>query len=186
VTSDLDEDGQIMIAIAGGDRSALGRLYDRYAGPLCGLAEKLLGGKREAQDLVHDVFLEVWRQAEDWDPERGSVRAWVFLRLRSRALDRLKSPGHSRAVALEDSHIDRAGDREEDPALAPDRTTVRKALAGLPADQRAVLELGYFEGLSSTEIAERLGVPVGTVKSRVASAMAKLREELSALPEEGE
>jgi RNA polymerase sigma-70 factor (ECF subfamily) len=174
-----------MIAIAGGDKSALGRLYDRYAGPLCGLAEKLLGGgKREAEDLVHDVFLEVWRQAEDWDPERGSVRAWVFLRLRSRALDRLKSPGHSRAVALDDSHVDQAGATDEDPALAPDRTAVRKALAALPSEQRAVLELGYFEGLSSTEIAEKLGVPVGTVKSRVASAMAKLREGLTALPEE--
>jgi RNA polymerase sigma-70 factor (ECF subfamily) len=184
VSSEHEEDGEIMIAIAGGDRSALGRLYDRYAGPLCGLAEKLLGGRREAQDLVHDVFLEVWRQAEDWDPERGSVRAWVFLRLRSRALDRLKSPGHSRAVALEESHVDQASGTDEDPSLAPDRAAVRRAVAALPAEQRAVLELAYFEGLSSTEISGRLGVPVGTVKSRVASAMAKLREGLVAPPEE--
>ncbi len=164
-------------SIAGGDRVALASLYDRYAGTLVALAERLLGGgKREAQDLVHDVFLEVWRQAGDFDEGRGSARGWILMRLRSRALDRKKSPGMRRAVALEDTRVIEDARSDEDPALAPDRAAVRRALVALPDDQRAVVELAYFEGLSSTEIAERLGVPVGTVKSRVAAAFVKLRE----------
>jgi RNA polymerase sigma-70 factor (ECF subfamily) len=176
------DDERLMGMIAGGDRNALGSLYDRYAGVLCALAERLLGGKREAQDLVHDVFLEVWRSAGDYDRERGTVRGWILLRLRSRALDRIKSPGHSRAVALEDTHVREEAASDEDPALAPDRAAVRRALETLPPEQRGVVELAYFEGLSSTEIAERLSVPVGTVKSRVAAAMSKLRHELAVSP----
>lgn len=169
-----------MTAIAGGDRDALGRLYDRYAGMLVAIAERLLGGAREAPDLVHDVLLEVWRQAGDYDATRGSVKSWILLRLRSRAADRRKAPSSSRVVGLADTNVTESAATGEDPSLAPDREKVRRALAELPADQRAVLELGYFEGLSSSEIAARLAVPIGTVKSRVAAAIGKLRAGLEA------
>jgi RNA polymerase sigma-70 factor, ECF subfamily len=172
-------DEVLIHSIAGGDREALAKLYDRYAGMLVPLAERLLGGgKREAQDLVHDVFLEVWRQAGDYDEGRGSARGWILMRLRSRALDRKKSPGVRRAVSLDDTRVSEEAKNDEDPALAPDRSTVRRALSELPEEQRTCVALAYFEGLSSTEIAERLGVPVGTVKSRVAAAFIKLREAL--------
>jgi RNA polymerase sigma-70 factor (ECF subfamily) len=164
--------------IAAGDTGALARLYDRYAGGLLAVGCRILGERREAEDLLHDVFLEVWRQAGQFDPERGSVRAWLFVRLRSRALDRRKAAGWSRVVSVDHRRLaDESGSPgpADDPSLAPDRAAVRRALAALPDEQRLVLELGYFEGLSSTEIAERIAAPVGTVKSRVAAALGRLR-----------
>jgi RNA polymerase sigma-70 factor (ECF subfamily) len=174
-------DEALVRALAGGDREALGRLYDRYAALLIGVGYQILGNRREAEDLLHDVFLEAWRQAGQYDPGRGSVRAWLVMRTRSRALDRRKSAGFSRQVPLELGRLDAAasaGTAHHDPALAADCVRLRRALAALPGEQRAVLELSYFEGLSAADIAERVGVPIGTVKSRTAAALAKLRASL--------
>lgn len=180
-----EEDARLVHAIAEGDRDALARLYDRYAPILMGVAYRLLGERREAEDLVHDVFLEAWRQAADFDAERGSVRAWLLMRLRSRAIDRRKAAGFTRVISLDSGMLaetirEHRDAPHEDPMLAPDRTAVRSALAALPEEQRAVLLLGYFEGLSSSEISTRTGVPIGTVKSRVAAALARLRGALHA------
>jgi RNA polymerase sigma-70 factor (ECF subfamily) len=166
-------------AIADGDREALGRLYDRYAPTLMAVGVRILGDRREAEDVLHDVFLEVWRQAANYDESRGSVRTWLLMRMRSRALDRRKAAGFARVVSL-DQRGDDARGVGDDPSLVPDRETVRRALADLPPEQRQVLELGYFEGLSSTEIAARVEAPVGTVKSRVAAGLGKLRATLGA------
>jgi RNA polymerase sigma-70 factor (ECF subfamily) len=172
------EDARWVAAAAQGDREALGRLYDRYAPGLTALGLRVLGERREAEDVVHDVFLEVWRHAGEYDLRRGSVRAWLFMRMRSRALDRRKSAGFSRRVSLDaDGLGEEAGD--EDPRLAPDRAGVRRALLALPPEQREVIELAYFAGLSSTEVAEKLEIPVGTVKSRAAAGLAKLRAALA-------
>jgi RNA polymerase sigma-70 factor (ECF subfamily) len=101
----------------------------------------------------------------------------MLIRLRSRAIDRRKAAGVARVVSLEQEGgvLDHEAPTAEDPSLAPDRAAIRRAIAGLPEEQRVVLELGYFEGLSSSEIAERIAAPIGTVKSRVAAALAKLR-----------
>jgi RNA polymerase sigma-70 factor (ECF subfamily) len=163
--------------VAGGDQTALGRLYDRYVATLLALARRMLGDAREAEDLVHDLFLEVWRQAGDYDGARGSVRAWILMRLRSRALDRRKSPRLARRSSLDDAPI-ASLESADDPSIAADRSRVRRALGGLPGEQRLVLELSYFEGLSSSEIAERETLPLGTVKSRLAAGMHKLRAAL--------
>jgi RNA polymerase sigma-70 factor, ECF subfamily len=177
--ADSEEDRQLWQRVVDGDRAALGQLYDRYGGLMLALARRIMGDARESEDLVHDVFLEAWRQAADFDPERGSVRAWLVLRLRSRALDRRKSAGFARVDSLDaDVGLQMRADESEDPALSPDRQAIRKAMAELPSEQRQVLLLGYFEGLSSSEIAERLGTPIGTVKSRVAAAMGRLRSAL--------
>jgi RNA polymerase sigma-70 factor (ECF subfamily) len=168
-------DGALIRRVAGGDREALGTLYDRYAGILVAVARRIVGDAREAEDLVHDVVLEVWRSAGDYDDARGSVRAWILMRLRSRALDRRKAPRVARQVAMTPEAMEGALSEEAEAHWAPDRSRVRQALAQLPPEQRTVLELGYYEGLSSTEIALRVAVPVGTVKSRVAAALAKLR-----------
>ncbi|MDB4967653.1 MAG: polymerase sigma-70 factor [Myxococcales bacterium] len=175
-------DVTLISGAAAGDRDCLAALYDRYAPALLAIGRRILGDRREAEDLLHDVFIEVWRQAADYDEARGSVRAWLLMRMRSRALDRRKAAVFSKRADLPAPEAVAAtvGDAHsgEDPELGADRTAVRRALAELPAEQRQVLELGYFEGLSSSEIAERLRAPIGTVKSRVAAALTKLRQGL--------
>jgi RNA polymerase sigma-70 factor (ECF subfamily) len=161
--------------MADGDRGALASLYDRYGGVLLAVGVRMLADRREAEDLLHDVFLEAWRQAGDFDAGRGSVRTWLLVRMRSRALDRRKAAGYTRSVPLDDPSTTRDWASIDDPSGAPDRAAVLRALAELPAEQRQVLELGYFEGLSSSEIAQRIDAPIGTVKSRVAAALGKLR-----------
>jgi RNA polymerase sigma-70 factor (ECF subfamily) len=170
------DDAFLIRAVANGDRHSLAALYDRYSGVMLAIGQRILRTPREAEDLLHDVFLEVWRCAGDWDGNRGTVRAWLLLRMRSRALDRRKSAAFSRNVALGDH----AGDvpravSDEDPTLGADRAAVTRALAELPDEQRTVLTLAYYEGLSCSEIAEKIHVPIGTVKSRAAAALAKLR-----------
>lgn len=164
--------------IAGGDRQALARLYDRYASVLLALAMRIIRDRREAEDLLHDVFLEVWRSAKDYDLTRGRVRTWLIIRMRSRALDVTKSARVSRRSG-DPEVIDRMP-AEGDIGGSPDRQRVRAALAELGPEQRHVLELAYFEGLSCSEIAERVGIPIGTVKSRLAAALGKLRHTLGA------
>ncbi len=170
-------DAELIRAAAAGDRTSFGRIYDRYAGTLLAVALRIVRERREAEDVVHDVFLEAWRAAKDYDVQRGTLRTWLTMRARSRALDRRKSAGFSRSEPLDESRMT-ARASSEDPSLSSDRQTVRRALAELPAEQRAALELGFFEGLSASEIAERIRVPIGTVKSRVAAALAKLRQHI--------
>lgn len=165
--------------MARGDASALSALYDRYAPILLALTERILGRSGEGEDLVHEVFLEAWRKSASYDAGRASVKAWLVLRMRSRCLDHRKSARVSRrAQGSEETWLkDSAG--TGDASLAPDRARVREVLVNLPAEQRAVLLLGYFEGLSSSEMAEQLGIPIGTVKSRAAAGLAALRASLT-------
>ena len=172
-------DARLVAGIARGDTGSLAELYDRYCGSLLAIGHRILGERREAEDLLHDVFLEVWQKAADYDAARGTVRAWLVMRMRSRALDRRKAAGFARVVSIEERRVPEEAPAGEDPALARDRVAVRRAIAELPAEQRQVLELGYYEGLSSSEIAERIRAPIGTVKSRVAAALAKLRAALA-------
>ena len=179
--ANASETDEVLIrAIANGDRRALSALYDRHAPLMLGLARRIVGGKPEAEDIVHDVFVESWRRAADYDEQRGSVKAWLLLRTRSRAIDFRKSAGVARTVPTGDSDwlaslVDPRGDASE----APDRERLRRLLSALNVEQREVLLLGYFEGLSSSEIATKIGIPIGTVKSRVAAALTALRQALS-------
>ena len=170
--ADLDLDD--IVRVVRGDTAALGSLYDRHAPQMLAVATRILRSPREAEDLVHDVFVEVWKRAGDYDPRRGSVRGWLLLRVRSRSLDRVRSAGWSRGRSLVEERDGGSVDAD-DTEGATDHRAVRRALSELPEEQRTVLMLGYFEGLSSSEIATRTGVPIGTVKSRVAAAMTKLR-----------
>ena len=172
-------DAALVAAIAAGDRDALARLYDAYSPLLFGLAKRILGDAAAAEDLIHDVFLEVWHHAAEYSAERGSVPAWLTVRTRSRALDRVgKSSRAARAV-------ERASNEQPDasPPAAPtsvDGARVRQMALALPDELVAVLDLAYFEGLSSSEIAERLNTPIGTVKSRMARALSQLRQAMGA------
>jgi RNA polymerase sigma-70 factor (ECF subfamily) len=122
------------------------------------------------------VFLEAWRHAGDYQPERGSVKSWLLLRMRSRCLDRVRSHGFSRSTPLTQEPA--RGGAAERSERRLDAARARALLEQLPDGQREVLELGYFQGLSFSEIALQLKIPVGTVKSRVSAAMGKLRADL--------
>jgi RNA polymerase sigma-70 factor (ECF subfamily) len=168
---DAELDAALVAQMAAGDAGALARLYERHSSLLLGLAVRIVRERRDAEDLLHDVFLEAWRAAKDFDPERGRVRTWLAIRMRSRALDLMKSSRVSRNAG--DGGLEVLVDDAEAPS--PDHARVRAALAELGLDQRKVLELAYFEGLSCTEIAERVAIPVGTVKSRIAAGLERLR-----------
>ncbi len=175
------QDVLLVRAMADGDRGALARLYDRHANTLMALGVRVLGDREAAQDLLHDVFLEAWRRAGTYDESRGSVKAWLAMRMRSRALDRIRKRKRTRTVSLErESTLPERKASTPSPDSAPDRQRVRRCLAELPENQRAVLQLAYFAGLSSTEIAARLELPIGTVKSRTAAALRRLRGVLRA------
>jgi RNA polymerase sigma-70 factor (ECF subfamily) len=119
-------------AVADGDRASLAQLYDRYAPSLMAVGCRILGERREAEDLLHDVFIEVWQKAAGFDPQRGSVRAWLVMRTRSRARDRKKSAGSQRLVSLEERRAPEEASPGEDPLFGPDRKAVRSALSELP------------------------------------------------------
>lgn len=172
---DAAHDAGLVARMASGDRAALAGIYERHAGLLLGIALKIVRERREAEDLLHDVLLEAWRAAKDFDPKRGRVRTWLAIRMRSRALDHQKSARVSRNAGA--GGLDLLVDERE--VASPDAARVRAALAELGPEQRRVLELAYFEGLSCTEIAERAAIPVGTVKSRLAAGLDRLRTRLN-------
>jgi RNA polymerase sigma-70 factor (ECF subfamily) len=162
--------------LAAGDPAALAEFYDRFAGLVNALALRILRDTGDAEDVVQEVFLQAWRQADRFDPARGTPEAWLCTIARTRALDRLRR----RASRREDPS-------ESAPPLASlprnvEALAVREALRELSQDQRRALELAYFEGLTQTEIAARLGEPLGTIKTRIRTAMIRLRESLGPIP----
>lgn len=167
----VESDQECLYRIARGDRAALAQLYTAFAPLMLGLAVRIIRDPKEAEDLIHDVFVEAWKRAGDYDPTRASVKAWLLMMVRSRALDRLRS-ARAKQVTLVAAvpEVEVLSD-----GTAGERGQLHGALARLTPEQRSVLELGYFQGLSSQEIATTLGVPIGTVKSRVAAALGHLR-----------
>jgi RNA polymerase sigma-70 factor (ECF subfamily) len=171
-------DSDLVRAVARGDEVALAACYDRYRLILFGLILRILHDREDAEDVLQEVFLQVWRRAGDFDEARGRAFTWLVTIARSRALDRLRSAGSRARLGEQAAQIPR--DDVEDAALdsvkSEQGTIVRQALAELPEEQQKTLFLAYFEGLTQTEIAARLGDPLGTVKTRMRSGMIKLRE----------
>jgi RNA polymerase sigma-70 factor (ECF subfamily) len=178
ISSRSGDDPALVAAIAAGDQEALGLLYDHHAPKLLGLARRMLGDQAAAEDLLHDVFLEVWQHAAEYAPARGSVAAWLTIRTRSRALDRI-GRGARQAVAVERAAGELAGAADLPASAALDGARLRDLVARLPGELVTILELAYFEGLSASEVAARVGIPIGTVKSRMARALSLLREALA-------
>ena len=177
VPAERIEDADLVAALVRGDRAAMATLYDRHSSLLMALGVRMLQDRAAAEELVHDVFLEAWHHARDYDVSRGTVRAWLLTRTRSRALDR-RAARARQARVVEQAALEHGEERASDGGAAFDAERVRREMACLPAELVAVLELAYFEGLSSSEIATRLEIPTGTVKSRMARALATLREQL--------
>jgi RNA polymerase sigma-70 factor (ECF subfamily) len=172
---DRDEpsDGQLVQRAQLGDRAAFGQLYDRFAPRLEAVAERLLKKRRDSGDLVHDVFLEAWQHIREYDAEKATFRTWLLMRLRSRAWDSLaRADARTTRLLHEGEQLESVSAPQQEHAL--ERSVVRAALEGLEEGVRGVLDLSYFEGLSAREIGERTGLPVGTVKSRLARGLAAL------------
>ena len=175
----LQTDAELLREVAGGDRAAFGQLYDRLAPTALSIGYRMLGSWREAEDLVHDVFLECWRGAARYDPARGSVRTWILVRTRSRAIDRMRKAQRDATLPLDDELLDGDIAHTIDLAAKTERLTLYRVLCQLSSEQRAVVELGYFGGYSSSEIALALEIPIGTVKSRMVRALDSLRQLLA-------
>jgi RNA polymerase sigma-70 factor (ECF subfamily) len=180
------EDGRLILAMARGDLFALGTFYDRYARLVFGLAARVTGNAADAEEVLQDVFIQAWSQAALYAPARGSPRTWLLTIARTRAIDRRRrrrwdeAPGSVGQEPL-DPAVDPAADLEERTL----RDAVQKAIALLPPEQRAAIELAYFQGLTHTEIAMQTGDPLGTVKGRLRLGMEKLRGLLGPVLEEG-
>jgi len=169
------DDRSVVERIARGDPGALRELYDHFGGRALAIALRVLGTRSEAEEVVQEVFIQVWHRAREYDPERGGALSWILTIARSRAIDRLRSRGaHQRATSS----------LEPDPPSMPlpselaeerqRRERIDAALRALPQEQRRAIELAYFEGLSQSEIASLTGDPLGTVKTRVRLGMSKL------------
>ncbi len=174
-------------AVARGDLSAFEKLYDRYSPTIYAVLLRILGNAEDAQEMLQEAFVKVWTNASMFDAVRGSEVAWLISIARSKGIDRLRSRkirsdrenDAGREISIHSSFVDRT--TGADTAIqSQERTAVRNALAELPEPQRIALELAYFEGLSQSEIAERLGEPLGTIKTRMQLGMKKLRERLQA------
>jgi len=186
------EDRALVRRMAAGEQEALGLLYDRHSSRVYSLALHLLGSESDAEEVVEETFWQAWRQAGRYEDGRGSVPTWLGMITRSRALDRLRARARLREDAL-DALPERSTDGDDAPlagdplanAESAERSAlIRRAMEELPPEQRKVVELAYFGGLSQTEIAERTGEPLGTIKTRVRLAIRKLKEKLSMLREE--
>jgi len=164
--------------VIGRDSSALKAIYDRCAGRALALALRILRTRSDAEEVVQETFLEVWRRANEYNPRRGGIDVWVLTIARSRAIDRLRSEGAAarfKAIATVTDSGPELSLVSRDPAeQQQDRARVESALKQLPPEQRQVVEMAYYEGLSQREIAGRTGDPLGTVKTRVRLGMEKL------------
>lgn len=163
-----------------GDESALAALYDRYAGLLFAMLLRILRDRQTAEEVLQDLFLQLWRGAARYDASRGSLPAWLMVMGRNRAISRLRR--RDSQELLEDveawpaNAIASGVDIEEETQRAQLAERLRAAMTALPLEQREAVEFAYFEGMTQTEIAERTGSPLGTVKSRVRAALQSLRE----------
>jgi len=173
-------DSALIAKMMAGDESALSALYDRYSPVLFGMLMRVLNDRQAAEEVLQDLFLQLWRNAGQFDASRGSLPAWLIVIGRNRAISRLR--GRRDREVLEEEEGDFAGtfaspqNIEDEAARNQMARTVSAAIEKLPAEQRQAVELAYFEGMTQSEIAAKTGAPLGTVKTRVRTAMQTLRQ----------
>lgn len=179
--ADLD----LIEKIRQGDQSALDLLYKRYSSPVYSLIWKILQNSEEAEDVALDVFWQVWRQADRYDPARGAPPAWIFTLARSRAIDRLRSRSRreDRTISIDDPNLhfdplDENASPDQVVSFRQSRDAVRAAMEKLSVVQREAVELAFLKGMTHVEIAEKLGQPLGTVKTRIRQGLIRLRKHL--------
>ncbi len=182
MSDERDVDARLAERIRAGRTDALGELYDRYASVAMGTALRVVTDREEAEDVVHDAFVAVWRKIDRFDPQRGSLRSWLMTVVRNRAIDRIR--GRRPQMDLEDADersLLRTGPNPtwEAALERASAAQVQAAMAALPDEQRQAVELVYFQGYTYREVADLTGVPPGTATGRLRLALSKLRSALS-------
>ncbi len=181
----LDEEIALLRQVAQGDRRSFEQLYDRFSGVLFSTAYRVLNNQEAAEDVLQDVFIQIWEKAPLYDSTRGKPMTWAVTLTRNKAIDRLRSTQRrSRLqddVQRESETFEQFDDRSSFDAVAAGETSklVREAIQKLSPDQRQAIELAFFSSLTQTEIAEQLGEPLGTIKARIRRGMMKLRDVIS-------
>jgi RNA polymerase sigma factor (sigma-70 family) len=175
-------DESLLASVASGDDAALGQLYDRFGRVAYGLALRVLRDERLAEDAVQEAFLAVWRQAASFRPERANAQTWVLTFVHRRAVDLVRREERRRGDPLDAAAEPATVSAAEDAELRRRRDAVQRALAQLPDEQRRPIELAYYGGFTQSELAERLGEPLGTIKSRMFTGLKRLRELLGDEP----
>ncbi len=182
---DLDAEIALLQRVAQGDRVSFETLYDRFSGVLFSTAYRVLNNQEAAEDVLQDVFIQIWEKAPLYDPARGKPMTWAVTLTRNKAIDRLRSTVRRNRlqddVEREAETFEQFDDRSSFDAVAAGETNqiVRDAIQKLSKDQREAIELAFFSSLTQTEIAERLNEPLGTIKARIRRGMMKLREVLN-------
>ena len=177
-----DDAAQLIIRIAGGDQEAFSRFYDAFAGTAFRLIRRVLRDPAPAEDVLQEVFWQVWQDARLYDARRGSPLGWLLMRAKARAIDRLRSIRRREktfVMPVDEARAPASDAGADNPGAAEDRGVVESALDRLPDAQRRVIELAFYEGLTQTEIATRLGQPLGTVKTRARLGLERLRGALA-------
>ena len=174
----VDDDARLIARVAASDDHALRLLYERHASRMYSITSRLLGNREEAEEILQEVFFDLWNRASTFDATGGSAMGWIFTIARNRAVDRL------RARATRRRTLEAVRHEAPTPTVTPERQTesmqarrgVSRALAELSPEQRTVIEMAYYDGLSQSEIAARTGSPIGTVKGRTRAALEKLAQ----------
>lgn len=179
----LGDEGLIRL-LSGRDPHALSELYDRYGKLVFSIALKVVGNRGTAEDITQDVFIRIWEKAETFDPERSKFSTWIASIARNRGIDVLRKGGGSKSREVEfwaeadEGAFSHPQTTESQAEVWIEQKRIRSAIQKLPKEQQQVLGLAYFRGMTHREIAEELGQPLGTVKTRIRSAMRRLREML--------
>ncbi len=172
-------DAALVERIVAGDGDALSDLYDRFSGVLLAVIRRIVGAAGDAEEVLQEVFIQAWKQAERYDPSRSSVSNWLSLIARSRSIDRLRKvqvkERTAQAAFIENPRSDTSPEGVRNVLMWERRKRLRAALAELPDEQRQVIEMAFFQGLTQSEISKSTGIPLGTVKTRTLLAMKKLR-----------
>jgi len=180
--SDDDDDAELLRRAASGDQGALGELYDRYAGVVHSLCLRILRSRDDADEVLVDVFAELWARSGRFDPARGTVMGYLLTLARSRAIDRHRRRGVRREESLDTLLVPAvAGDvpAQEHAALSEERAAVRRSLAQLGDNERLAIEYCYWDDLSHSDIARKLNKPLGTVKTWIRQGLTRLRQAMS-------
>jgi RNA polymerase sigma-70 factor (ECF subfamily) len=183
VATSVDEDASLVSLISTGDEDAFARFYDKFSAPVYSMLMKILGNAQDAEEVLQQAFMQVWRRAGTFQPGRASVFTWLVIITRSKAIDRIRQRQRN-ARLLEEAAKDAPQVAE---SFIPDsrgvirheqRDIIRGALDQIPGEQREAIEMAFFQGLTQTEIAEALGAPLGTVKARIRRGLLRLRDYL--------
>ncbi|MGH9567447.1 MAG: sigma-70 family RNA polymerase sigma factor [Candidatus Angelobacter sp.] len=172
--SNAKEEAALIERILAGDENAMGELYDRYSGVVYGIALRVLADTMAAEDVLQEVFLRLWRNPQAFNAERGRLAPWLAVIARHRAIDQLRK--RPREEDISELPVSTGVNLEDEAAQKIAAEKVREALTQLPPEQRKLLEMAYFEGLTQSEIAGRTGEPLGTVKTRIRSGLLALRK----------